>query len=80
MQFSNIDTLSFEEAMKELESIVRRMESGEAALEQSIQDYARGMALKGHCEKKLADAKMKVEKIVQGEGGANNTVPFDAEG
>lgn len=76
---ADIAALSFEEALRELESIVKRMETGEAELEHAISDYARGMALKSHCDKKLADARMKVEKIVQGEGGAKNTESFDPD-
>jgi exodeoxyribonuclease VII small subunit len=77
-QSKDIETLSFEHAMKELEEIVRRLESGAQELEQSIKDYARGSALKAHCEKKLAEAKLKVDKIVSGKG-ALKTEPFDAE-
>lgn len=73
----DINALSFEAALRELEGIVRRMETGESELEQSIGDYARGMALKAHCEAKLADARLKVEKVVQGEGGGKTTAPFD---
>ena len=76
---TDITALSFEAALRELEGIVKRMETGEAELEQAIADYARGMALKGHCERKLAHARMKVEKIVQGEEGKAATVPFDPE-
>lgn len=68
--------LSFEEALGELEAIVRKLESGESTLEQSIEDYARGDALRKHCEKKLRDAKLKVEKIMSAEEGT--TEPFDA--
>src|SRR6202007_1556578 len=77
--YPDIATLSFEEALRELESIVRRLESGQAELEASITDYTRGMALKDHCQKKLADAKLKVEAIVQNSGGTVTTRPFDAE-
>jgi exodeoxyribonuclease VII small subunit len=78
-EHADVTALSFEAALRELEGIVKRMETGEAELEQAITDYARGMALKGHCEKKLADARMKVEKIVEGEGGAKVTEAFDPD-
>lgn len=66
---TEIEAMSFEQAMKELEGIVRKLESGEEDLEKAIDDYSRGTALKAHCEKKLKDARMKVEKIVKsGEG------------
>lgn len=74
-----IASLTFEQAMKELEAIVRRLESGQADLEHSIVDYERGMALKEHCQRKLADAKLKVEKIVKTADGTLATVAFDPE-
>lgn len=78
-EHADVAALSFEDALRELEGIVKRMETGEAELEHAITDYAHGMALKSHCEKKLADARMKVEKIVQGEGGVKNTESFDPD-
>lgn len=71
--------MSFEQAMGELETIVRKLETGQGALESSIQDYERGTLLKAHCQKKLMDAKMKVEKIVGMADGTIGTAPFDAE-
>lgn len=62
--------LSFEQALAELEGIVSKLESGQAPLEQSIDLYERGALLKAHCEKKLEAARLKVEKIVLGQGGA----------
>jgi exodeoxyribonuclease VII small subunit len=69
---------SFEQALKELEDIVRRLESGELSLDESISLYERGQALKAVCEAKLADAKARIEQIQQGAGGALATRPFDA--
>lgn len=69
--------LNFEEALKELETIVRKLEDGQSSLEQSIEDYGRGIALKQHCEKKLQDARLKVEKILQNADGSVATAPFD---
>jgi exodeoxyribonuclease VII small subunit len=66
---STVDDLSFEEAMAELESIVRGLESGDIELEASIEAYERGAALKKHCEKKLAGAKARIEKITVGSNG-----------
>ncbi len=74
---NEIKDLSFEEGMKELEQIVRRLESGQVSLEQSIEDYKRGSALKEHCEKKLASAKLIVEKIVKNPDGSVNKEPMD---
>lgn len=67
---------SFEEALKELEQIVRRMESGGQNLELAIADYERGMALKTLCEKRLNEAKLKVEKIVKAQDGSVKTEAF----
>ncbi|MBV9512053.1 MAG: exodeoxyribonuclease VII small subunit [Caulobacteraceae bacterium] len=65
-----IDSLSFEQALAELEKIVGQLESGQAPLEQSIEMYERGAALKAHCEKRLEAARLRVEKIVVGAAGA----------
>ena len=53
---TDMDKLSFEEALKSLEEIVARLESGRVELEESIAIYERGAALKAHCERKLKDA------------------------
>jgi len=66
---TDIDGLSFEQALAELERIVAQLESGQAPLEQSIALYERGALLKGHCEKRLEAARLRVEKIVVGAGG-----------
>lgn len=58
-----ISDLPFEQALKELEAIVSKLEQGSVDLEQSIQIYERGEALKKHCEKLLAVAEKKIEKI-----------------
>jgi exodeoxyribonuclease VII small subunit len=64
-----IDALSFEAALRELETIVSRLEQGEVDLEDSIALYERGTALKAHCEKKLRSAESRLEKIVLGPDG-----------
>ena len=66
---ADIDALSFEQALAELERIVGQLESGQAPLEQSIELYERGALLKAHCEKRLEAARLRVEKIVVGKGG-----------
>lgn len=74
----DIATLSFEEALRELEQIVAELESGQAPLEQSIERYERGARLKAHCEARLNEARLRVEKIVVGAGGeALRTDPAD---
>ena len=67
---ADIATLSFEQALAELEQIVARLESGQAPLEDSIRMYERGAALKAHCEERLKAANLRVEKIILGAGGA----------
>lgn len=74
-----VASLSFEQALGELEHIVRRLEGGSQDLDSAIKDYTRGTQLKSHCDKKLNEAKLKVEKIVAGADGALKTEPFDAE-
>jgi len=59
----NIATMSFEDALKELEGIVRVMEEGRGKLDEAITYYERGTALRRHCEAKLNEAQAKVEKI-----------------
>ncbi|NHK28977.1 exodeoxyribonuclease VII small subunit [Parvularcula flava] len=71
----NINMMSFEAALQELEGIVSTLEKGDAPLEQSIELYERGAALKAHCEKKLKDAKEKVDKIMLSESGEARTEP-----
>jgi exodeoxyribonuclease VII small subunit len=62
---NEIATLSFEQALAELEQIVGRLESGQAPLEESLEIYKRGSALKSHCEAKLNAARLQVEKITK---------------
>jgi exodeoxyribonuclease VII small subunit len=59
----DVAAMGFEEAMKELDEIVRNLESGQVKLGDAVKAYERGAALKKHCESKLTDARMKVEKI-----------------
>ena len=66
---SDIAALSFEQALAELEGIVRELESGKGALEASVTAYQRGAALKRHCEAKLAEAEQKIQAIVDGPAG-----------
>ena len=61
--------LSFEEALKELEEIVNSLERGDVSLEDAIEAYERGSMLKIQCEKRLKEAKMKVEKIQSSQNG-----------
>lgn len=76
---SDLSALSFEAAMKELETIVRALESGSADLDKAIADYARGSALKEHCLAKLNEAKLKVEQIQMRGDGTITATPFANE-
>ena len=72
-----IADLTFEAALKRLEEIVRKLETGDTPLDQAIDLYAEGDRLKQQCEKRLADAQARIEKIQLGRDGAPaGTVPF----
>ncbi|MBI1417072.1 MAG: exodeoxyribonuclease VII small subunit [Limimaricola sp.] len=73
-----VDKMSFEQAIKELESVVGQLERGDVALEESIALYERGAALKKRCEEKLNEAEEKVAKItLNADGQPTGTVPLD---
>lgn len=59
----DIAAMGFEDALAELETIVRKLEEGNVKLEQAIQAYERGAHLKRHCENKLAEARGKIDRI-----------------
>lgn len=74
----DIASFSFEEALKELENVVRRLESGEAPLDESIELYARGDALRAHCQARLDAAQARIEAIVADRDGKPQGLrPFD---
>ncbi|MBK8084773.1 MAG: exodeoxyribonuclease VII small subunit [Devosia sp.] len=75
----DIRAMSFEAALKELETIVQKLESGQAPLAESIAIYERGDALKAHCEALLKEAEMKIEKITLRGGQAVGTEPLDPQ-
>ncbi len=69
-----IETMSFEEALAELEGIVQRLERGQLELEASIDAYERGTLLKQHCTERLRQARLRVEKLnVDGDGKVSAT-------
>ncbi len=76
---SSIDALSFESALKELETIVGKLEQGAVDLDDSIALYERGQALKRHCEAKLKAAEGRLEKIVMGTDGTATAQPMQAQ-
>jgi exodeoxyribonuclease VII small subunit len=76
---ANIAALSFEEALKELERIVSRLESGDAALEEAIGLYERGDQLRKQCAARLDAAQARIEAIrLDAEGRPGGTTPFAA--
>lgn len=76
---SQIAAMSFEDALRALEDIVRKLESGEVPLDETITLYERGEALRKHCQARLDAAQARIEKIVAGpDGKPAGTQPFDA--
>ena len=75
---ADIRTMTFERALEDLEEIVRRLESGEVSLEESIATYTRGTQLKRHCEAKLESAREQVERI-ELRGGTVTAVPIQPD-
>ena len=76
---TDLSQMSFEQALKALEEIVRRLESGDVPLEESIDLYERGEQLRKHCQARLDAAQARIEKIVAGpDGKPAGAVPFDA--
>jgi exodeoxyribonuclease VII small subunit len=74
-----IESLTFEQSMQELETLVRRLEEGRMPLEESIKAYERGTTLKNHCQSKLQEAKLKVDQIVLAPNGEATLKPFDSD-
>ncbi|HLI12546.1 MAG TPA: exodeoxyribonuclease VII small subunit [Alphaproteobacteria bacterium] len=72
---ADIAKLSFEDALAELEAIVRQLEEGKGKLDDSIKAYARGAMLKRHCDAKLSEARARVEKIVLSPEGPTGLEP-----
>lgn len=70
------DALSFEDALKELEQVVRHLEEGRLPLEEAIGAYARGAALKERCEALLSQARLKVEAVLADSEGALTKTPL----
>ncbi|MFN7039151.1 MAG: exodeoxyribonuclease VII small subunit [Alphaproteobacteria bacterium] len=65
----DIDNITYEEAISELEAIVKKLENGKDSLEDSINYYEKAHALRKHCLKKLQEARLKVEKIIEKSDG-----------
>ena len=76
----DVANMAFEQALKELEEIVAKLEGGEVGLEDSIKLYERGEKLKGRCEKLLKEAEARIEKITLGaDGKPKGAEPLDQE-
>ena len=75
----DISKMSFEEALEALEEIVKGLESGNIKLDQAIDFYVRGTALKQHSENKLRDAQEKIEKISLDSSGLPKTEPANLD-
>ncbi len=74
-----IEKISFEGALKELESIVQKLESGQVKLEEAVSAYEKGVQMQKICEEKLKEAQMKVEKLIlDKEGKPTGKEPLDA--
>ncbi len=79
-QTADVSALPFEKALAELETIVTRLERGDVPLEESLAIYARGEALKAHCETLLRSAEARIEKItLSGDGAAKGVEPLDVD-
>jgi exodeoxyribonuclease VII small subunit len=77
---ADVKKLSFERAMEELESIVKRLEDGKVPLEESVTIYERGEALKRRCEELLRQAEARVDKITtDANGKVTGTEPLDVQ-
>ena len=76
----DLSTLNFEDALKRLEDIVRKLESGDVPLDQSIELYSEGEKLRGLCQQRLEAAQAKIERItLDRDGKPQATAPFDAD-
>ncbi|MXP09676.1 exodeoxyribonuclease VII small subunit [Pseudoblastomonas halimionae] len=76
---TDISAMSFEDALRALEDVVRKLEGGEVPLDESITLYERGEKLRAHCQKRLDSAQARIDKIVtDAQGRASGTVPLDA--
>jgi exodeoxyribonuclease VII small subunit len=77
---ADVDRLSFERAIEELETIVKRLEDGKVPLEESVSIYERGEVLKRRCEYLLRQAEARVEKIaLDASGKTKGTEPLDVK-
>lgn len=76
---TSLENLSFEDALRELETIVRHLEEGKTSLDEAIKAYERGAALRALCEQKLKDARLRVDQIVISPEGTLGAEPCHLE-
>ena len=77
MSEENIEFLSFEDALQQLENLVRELEAGKVKLDDAVSAYERAVKLKNFCERKLNDARLKIEKIEVAPDGQMTLSPLD---
>lgn len=70
------EPLTFEEALRRLESIVRRLEGGELSLEEALACFEEGVGLVRYCRKRLAVAEQKIQLLLEGEEGTVRSQPW----
>ena len=77
----SLEKVTFEDALQELEGIVISLERGEVSLDDAIAAFERGTQLKSHCQARLEEARMKVEKIKIPEAGGppRDASAFDSD-
>jgi len=77
MKELNLNKLTFEDALAQLENIVRELEAGKIKLDDAVEAYEKATALKKFCEDKLKSAQLKIEKINVAPDGSITTQQFD---
>ncbi len=78
-RFDDVEAMTFEQALAALEDIVRRLEDGDIDLDGAIEAYARGAALKRHCETKLSQAEQRISRIAVAADGSLSAIPENGE-
>jgi exodeoxyribonuclease VII small subunit len=79
VEVANQEPTSFEVALKELEAIVKQLETGEAKLEEALELFERGVKLTRYCQQKLEEAEKKVELLVKDSAGQYRAIPLEPE-
>lgn len=74
---NSIENLTFEQALKELQNIVDKLETGEVTLEEAIEMYERGVKLSKYCIQKLTQAELRIKKIIKDEANGFTLLDFD---